>query len=72
VEGFTIVTRAVFPGMPAPYNVVRVELEEQDGLLILGNVIGCHPDEISIDMPVKVTFEDVTPEITMYYFEKAA
>jgi len=70
VEGFTIVTRAVFPGMPVPYNVVRVELEEQERLLILGNLIDCQPDEISVDMPVKVTFEDVSPEITMYYFEK--
>lgn len=71
VEGFTIVTRAVFPGMSVPYNVVRIELEEQKGLLMLGNLIGCHLDEISIDMPVKITFEDVSPEITMYYFEKA-
>ena len=71
VEAFTIVARALFPGMPVPYNVVRVELEEQKGLLILGNLIDCHPDEISIDMPVKATFEDVSPEITMYYFERA-
>lgn len=70
VEGFTIVTRALFPGMPVPYNVVRIELEEQRGLLILSNLIDCQPDEISVDMPVKVTFEDVSPEITMYYFEK--
>jgi len=70
VEGFTIVTRAVFPGMPVPYNVVRVELEEQERLLILGNLIDCQPNEISVDMRVRVTFEDVSPEITMYYFEK--
>jgi len=71
VEAFTIVARALFPGMPVPYNVVRVELEEQKGLLILGNLIDCQPDEISIDMPVKAAFEDVSPEITMYYFERA-
>jgi len=57
--------------MPVPYNVVRVELEEQKGLLILGNLIDCHPDEISIDIPVEVTFEDVSPETTMFYFRKA-
>jgi len=72
VEAFTIVTRALFPGMLVPYNVVRVELEEQKGLLILGNLIDCHPDEISIDIPVEVTFEDVSPETTMFYFRKAA
>lgn len=70
VEGFTIVTRPLFPGLPVPYNVVRVEIEEQKGLLILGNVIDCPPEEIVIDMRVKVTFEDVDPKCTMYYFEK--
>lgn len=72
VEGFTIVTRALFPGMPVPYNVVRVELEEQKGLLILGNLIDCQPEEIHIDMPVEVIFEDIGPQMTMFYFKKAA
>ncbi len=71
IEAFTIVTRALFPGMPIPYNVVRVEIEEQKNLLILGNLINCPPQEVVINMPVIVTFEDINPKFTMYYFVRA-
>lgn len=71
VEAFTIVTRALFPGMPVPYNVVRVELEEQKGLLMYSNLIDCPAGDISVDMPVRVVFEDVAPEFTMFYFRKS-
>ena len=70
VEAFTIITRALLPGLPLPYNVVRVELQEQKGLLIIGNVIDCSTDEISVGMSVKVAFEDITPDRTLYYFRK--
>jgi len=70
VAGFTIVTRAIFPGMPVPYNIVRVELQEQQGLCLLGNLIDCPPETIEIGMPVTVVFEDVEPYITMYYFRR--
>ena len=72
VEGFTIVTRALFPGFPVPYNVVRVALEEQEGLLLLGNLVDCKPEEIAVGMPVQATFEEISPETTLYYFRKAA
>ena len=71
VEGFTVVTRALFPGMPVPYNVARIELEEQKGLMMYANIIDCPTEEISVDMPVEVTFEDVSPDLTMFYFKKA-
>lgn len=70
VECFTIARRALVPGFPLPYNLVRVELEEQKGLLMLGNLINLAPEEIHIDMPVEIVFEDVSKTATMYYFEK--
>jgi uncharacterized OB-fold protein len=71
VESFTIVRRALFPGFPLPYNIVRVELEEQKGLILLGNLINCEPGEIHVSMPVRIVFEDLGDKSTMYYFEKA-
>ena len=69
VEGFTIVTRALFPGMPVPYNVARVEMEEQKGLLIIVNIINCPLEDIAVDMTVKVIFEELSDNFTIYYFE---
>lgn len=50
------------PGLEVPYVVAIVALDDQPGLQLLSNIVGCAPDEVSIDMPVRVTFlqqEDV-------------
>jgi uncharacterized OB-fold protein len=72
VWGYTIVTRPIITGMTIPYNLVHVELEEQADILLSGNLIDCKPDDIQIGMPVEVTFEDINPDFTMYYWKKAA
>ena len=50
------------PGNPGfandlPYAVVIVELDEQAGLFAIGNLLDFPPDDIQIDMPVEVAFE---------------
>jgi uncharacterized OB-fold protein len=45
------------PGMQPPYVVAFVELDEQPGLRLLTNVVGCEPDTVTIGMPVHVVFE---------------
>jgi uncharacterized OB-fold protein len=48
------------PWVPAPdhpYAIAIVELEEQAGLRLMTNVIGCPPEDVRIGMPVRVTFE---------------
>ncbi len=47
-----------------PYAVVVVELAEQPKLFTVGN-IDCPLEEIEIGLPVEVTFETVTDEITL-------
>jgi uncharacterized OB-fold protein len=63
-----IVHQAAHPGFAAdvPYAVVVVELDE--GVRMLSNVIGCPPGDVAIGMPVEVTFDDVTPEVTLPKF----
>jgi uncharacterized OB-fold protein/acyl dehydratase len=51
------------PGRTPPYVVGLVELDE--GVRIVGNVIGCSPEEVRIGMPVELTFERVDDELTL-------
>jgi uncharacterized protein len=49
-----------------PYNVALIELAE--GPLIISQVIGCENDALACGLAVEVTFDDVTPEITLPKF----
>lgn len=49
-----------------PYAVAIVELDE--GVMMIGDITGISPDEVSVGMPVRVDFEAVTPEITIPRF----
>ena len=58
------------PGNPGfedrlPYAVLVVELEEQRGLFTIGNIVDSELDDIAIGMPLEVTWEDLTDEITL-------
>ena len=50
-----------------PYVMAYVELDE--GVRMLTNIVGCKPEEVKIGMPVEVTFEDATPEISVPLFK---
>ena len=54
----------------APYAVVVVELEE--GARILSSLVDREPGAIEIGMPVEVTFDDVSPDISLPVFRPAA
>jgi uncharacterized OB-fold protein len=41
-----------------PYAVAVVELAE--GVRLLSNVVGCRPDDVTVGMPVTVTWEPLT------------
>jgi uncharacterized OB-fold protein len=52
-----------------PYNVALIELAE--GPFIISQVIGCEDDALACGAAVEVTFDDVTPEITLPKFRLA-
>jgi len=60
--------RMAYPAMKLPYAVVLVELEE--GVRIVANTTGIDTEEIHIGMPVKVVFEDLGDDLTLYRFTK--
>ena len=68
VASFAIYRRTYHPGKPAPYVVALVELDE--GPRLLSNVVGCSPEAVAIDMPVRVRFEEVG-DVTLPLFEPA-
>jgi uncharacterized OB-fold protein len=50
-----------------PYVVAIVELDE--GPRLLSNIIGSPQDQLGCDLPVIVTWEDVTEEISLPQFK---
>src|SRR5215475_1735778 len=56
VYSFTINRREWTPDLEVPYVIAVVELEEQPGLRLLTNVVGCAVEDVAIDMPVEVEF----------------
>ena len=59
------------PGFTPPFAIAVVELEE--GPRLMSNIVGCPqtPEALRIDMPLEVTFERLTDEITLPQFKPA-
>jgi uncharacterized OB-fold protein/acyl dehydratase len=51
------------PGREPPFVVGLIELEE--GVRMVGNVVGCPPAAVHIGMPVHVTFERIDDDLTL-------
>ena len=62
VVTFTINHQPWNPTVEVPYVIALVELDEQTGLRLATNIVGCRPEHVRIGMRVRVTFierEDV-------------
>ena len=59
-------------GFTPPYAIAVVELSE--GPRMMTNIVGCPqtPDALVLDMPLEVTFEKQTDQITLPLFKPAA
>ena len=66
---YTVNHHPWIPGFDPPYVVAIVELEEQEGLRLTTNIVGCEPEDVSIDMPVRVRFEEAKDGIFLPLFE---
>ena len=69
VHSFIVYHQAWLPGWlkVTPYNVAIIELDE--GPRFINNIIGIENDQIEVDMPVEVTFEDVSADIVIPKFK---
>jgi uncharacterized OB-fold protein len=61
------------PTLPAfsartPYAAVVVRLEE--GVFLVGNVVDCAPEDLSVGMPVEVVITEVEPGLRLPLFTR--
>ena len=56
----------------APIGLVYVEMDDCPGCRWMANIVDMDPWELYCEMPVEAVFDDVTPEVTMLRFKKAA
>jgi hypothetical protein len=66
VYSFCVYRRSYHPAFPAPYVVALVQLAE--GPRMISNVVGCAPEAVHVDMPVRVRF-DAVGEFSLPRFE---
>ncbi|NUU23238.1 MAG: 3-ketoacyl-CoA thiolase, partial [Streptomycetaceae bacterium] len=57
--GFTVNRRFSLPGLPAPYVVAQVALEEDPRVRLTTNAVQCDPDDLALGMRMEVVFEEV-------------
>lgn len=72
IYSFTVARRPAGPAFAAdaPYVVAVVQLDE--GVRMMSNIIGCAPDDVRIGQRVQVSFDEVTPEVTLPKFRLTA
>jgi uncharacterized OB-fold protein len=66
---YTLNHHAWVPGFDPPYLVAIVDIEEQEGLRLTTNLVGCDPADVKIGMPLKVCFEECEEGIFIPLFE---
>jgi len=69
LHSFTVVQRAPFDDLPAPYIVALVKLDE--GPTLLSHLVGCAPAEARCDMPVLVEFQPMRDGVVLPVFKPA-
>lgn len=64
---YIVTHRAFVPGFAkdAPYIVALAEVDQAAGTKLLANLLECSPAEVRIGMPLRMVWEDRTPEVTL-------
>ncbi len=68
---YTVNHHPWIPGFPPPYVIAIVEIEEQAGLRLTTNLVGCEEKDIAIGMALRVRFEDLGEGVFLPLFEPA-
>jgi uncharacterized OB-fold protein len=71
VVSFSVNHQAWVPGQVVPFAMAVVELDEQPGLWLTTNIVGCEPAQVRIGQRVRVRFEQ-HDDVWLPMFEPAA
>ena len=61
------VNRAFIEDVPYIYAIIQLD----EGPRMPSNVVDCAVEDVCVDMPVTVVFDDVTPDVTLVKFRPA-
>jgi uncharacterized OB-fold protein len=70
VYSFIVTRQPIHPALVGhtPFATVQVELEE--GPIVVSNLMDVPPDDVHIGLPVTATFHRVNDEVTLLYFRR--
>ncbi len=73
IYSYVVSYRPFLPGFQddLPHIIAVIELEDVPEVKIIGNVLECSPEEIKIDMPVKMMWQDITEDRALPQWMKA-
>ncbi|OBH18630.1 thiolase C-terminal domain-containing protein [Mycolicibacter sinensis] len=71
LAGFTINHRFSLPGLPAPYVVAQVAIDEDPRVRLTTNIIDCDPDRLELGQQVEVVFDNIE-DVWLPLFRPAA
>ncbi|GAA2121524.1 thiolase C-terminal domain-containing protein [Actinomadura napierensis] len=69
--GFTVNHRFALPGLPPPYVVAQVAIEEDPRVRLTTNAVGCDPGDLELGMRMEVAFEQAE-DVWLPLFRPAA
>ena len=69
VYSFTIIRQVAHQGFEPEVPYVYAIIDLDDGARMISNVVNIDPTQVEVGMRVQVTFDDVTPEISIPKFE---
>jgi uncharacterized OB-fold protein len=58
IASYTINYQPWMPGLPVPFVIARVALDDVPGVVLTTNVVNCDPETVDFEDRVKVTFEE--------------
>lgn len=57
ITSFTVNHKQWLPNLPVPYVLALVSIIEQEDVRLVTNIVNCSVDDVYMNMPVKVLFE---------------